>query len=308
MASFQPLTPMTTLNRVFIFLGTSTGSFAATTNFEGGSSAVAVGDFNGDGRQDLTVATIDNPFASTSVSIFLGTGTGSFNLRDPVFTGFPPIFGIKSLVVGDFNQDGRQDLAWTNQSTENVSIALGNGDGTFGAVTNFPAGDGPSSAAVGDFNGDGKQDLAVANVNSDNVSILLGDGMGSFGAATNFPAGDGPSSVATGDFNGDGKQDLAVANVNSDNVSILLGDGMGSFGAATNFPAGDGPSSVATGDFNGDGKQDLAVANVNSDNVSILLGDGMGSFGAATNFPAGRWLGPRSPQETSTGTEGRIWQ
>jgi hypothetical protein len=124
--------------------------------------------------------------------------------------------------VGDFNGDGKQDLAVANNDSDNMSILLGDGIGNFSAPTNFQVGDDPLSVAEGDFNGDGKQDLAVANQVSDNVSILLGNGDGTFSAPTNFSVGDAPYSVAVGDFNGDGKQDLAVANAFSDNVSILL--------------------------------------------------------------------------------------
>ena len=94
------------------------------------------------------------------------------------------------MAVGDFNGDGKQDLAVANPDSDNVSILLGNGAGSFSAATNFGVGTDPDSVAVGDFNGDGKQDLAVANSDSNNVSILLGDGAGSFSAATNFAAGD----------------------------------------------------------------------------------------------------------------------
>jgi FG-GAP-like repeat/FG-GAP repeat len=190
------------------------------------------------------------------------------------------------VAVGDFNGDGRQDLAVANQLSANVSILLGNGNGTFGGATNFGVGFTPFAVAVGDFNGDGRQDLAVANQGSATVSILLGNGDGTFDAAMNFGAGSAPSSVSVGDFNGDGRQDLAVANQGSANVSILLGNGNGTFGAATNFGVGFAPLSVAVGDFNGDGRQDLAVVNQGSATVSVLLGNGNGTFGAATNFAA----------------------
>ena len=94
-----------------------------------------------------------------------------------------------SVAVGDFNGDGKQDLAVANANSGNVSILLGDGAGNFSAATNFGAGLIPYSVAVGDFNGDGKQDLAVANYGSDNVSILLGDGAGNFSAPTNFAVG-----------------------------------------------------------------------------------------------------------------------
>jgi len=197
-----------------------------------------------------------------------------------------------SVAVGDFNADGRPDLAVANVSSHNVSILLGNVGGTFQAAVNYAAGSGPRSVAVGDFNADGRPDLAVANINSANVSILLGNANGTFQAAVNYAVGATPRSVAVGDFNADGRPDLAVANFNSDNVSILLGNAppnTGTFQAADNYAAGDGPFSVAVGDFNADGRRDLAVANFDSGNVSILRGTGPGrpSFGAATNFAVG---------------------
>ena len=199
--------------------------------------------------------------------------------------------GVRSVAVGDFNGDGKQDLATANSNLGNVSVLLGNGAGSFSAATNFAVGGtSPQSVAVGDFNGDGKEDLAVANQGSNNVSVVLGDGTGGFSAPANFGVGSNPISVAVGDFNGDGKQDLAVANqgVNqgTDTVSVLLGNGAGGFSAATNFAVGTFPFSVAVGDFNGDGNQDLAVSN-NASSVSVLLGDGAGGFSVATGFHVG---------------------
>src|SRR5215510_8638865 len=122
-----------------------------------------------------------------------------------------------SVAVGDFNGDGVQDLVVANSGdfdSGNISVLLGNGDGTFQAAVNFGAGNNPSSIAVGDFNGDGIQDLTVAHgfFGSNSVSVLLGNGDGTFQEAVNFGAGIFPVSVAVGDFNGDGRPDLAVAN------------------------------------------------------------------------------------------------
>jgi len=192
-----------------------------------------------------------------------------------------------SVAVGDFNNDGKLDLATANQTAPNVSLLLGNGAGGFGAATNFPAGNGPVSLAVGDFNTDGNLDLAVAKFAASNVSLLLGNGAGSFGAPINFTAGSSLSSVAAADFNGDGKLDLATANSGSNNASVLLGNGAGSFAAATNFAVGLRPVSVAVGDFNRDGKLDFVVLNQDSNSVSVLIGNGSGSFAAATNFAVG---------------------
>jgi len=202
----------------------------------------------------------------------------SFSVSN-VAAGTSPI----SVAVGDFNGDGKPDLAVASGFTNNVSILLGNGDGTFAAAVNYAVGSNSQSITVGDFNGDGKPDLAVTNFGTNNVSILLGNGDGTFAAAVNYAAGVAPYSVAVGDFNGDGKPDLVVANVGG-NVSVLLGNGDGTFAAAVSYAAGAVPVFVAVGDFNGDGKLDLVVANQNSNNVSILLGNGDGTFAAAVNY------------------------
>jgi hypothetical protein len=120
--------------------------------------------------------------------------------------------GASAIAVGDFNGDAIADLAVTIASSNNVSVLMGNGNGTFQAAANYSVGSGPYSVTTGDFNGDGKLDLAVANQTSNTVSVLLGNGNGSFQGAVNYGTGTGPSGVAIGDFNGDGRTDLVTAN------------------------------------------------------------------------------------------------
>src|SRR5260370_268992 len=125
----------------------------------------------------------------------------------------------------DFNGDGRLDLVVANFGSANVSVLLGNGDGTFQAASNFPAGSNPRSVAVGDFHGDGLPDLAVANYNG-GVRVLLGNGDGTFQTThVSYVAGSLPTSLAVADFNGDSWPDLAVANYGSNDISVLLNDG-----------------------------------------------------------------------------------
>ncbi len=195
--------------------------------------------------------------------------------------------GTHNLVVGDFNGDGKSDLATANTDGNNVSVLLGTGRGTFSKAVNYPVGSAPTSVAVGDFNGDGESDLAVATLDDNNVSVLLGSGKGTFAKAIGYSVGSFPSSVVGGDFNGDRKSDLVTANVRGNNVSVLLGAGKGTFAKAVNYSAGLSPCSMIVGDFNGDGKSDLATANRGSATVSVLMGSGKGTFAKPVNYSVG---------------------
>jgi hypothetical protein len=245
--------------------------------------SVATADFNGDGKLDLAVVSEN----SNIVSVLLGNGDGTFQLKADYSVGSRPVF----VAVGDFNGDGRLDLAVANSEGGDVSVLLGNGDGTFQTAVNYGTGDsaGPVSLAVGDFSGNGRLDLAVTNEGSGNLSVLLGNGDGTFGTGVHYSAGAAPSSVAVGDFNGDGKLDLAVTNESSGNLSVLLGNGDGTFQGPVNYSVGGGqfsdPVSVAVGDFRGNGLLDLAVAKETTfSGVSVLLGNGDGTFQPETNY------------------------
>lgn len=242
---------------------------------------VVTGDFNGDGKLDLAVA---NEIQG-SVSIFLGNGDGTFqtNVDYAVGSGGANPY---SIALGDFNEDGKLDLAVANYFSGTVSILLGNGDGTFQSHVDHTVGGLPQSIAVGDFNGDGKLDVAVANYGSSAVSVLLGNGDGTFKTHVDYPTGSTrPVSVAVGDFNGDGKLDLVTANctcgngplLSYDPVSIFLGKGDGTFQAHVDYAVSYNLLSVAAADFNGDGRLDLVVGDYNGE-VSTLLGNGDGTF------------------------------
>src|SRR5262249_41956217 len=204
-----------------------------------------------------------------------------------------------AIVTGDFNGDGKLDLAVTNADgsaagNDIVSILLGNGDGTFQAAVNYKVGLNPISIAVADLNLDNKQDIAVAFHGSvgtgqtGGVSLLLGNGDGTFQPAINLASNDYPQGIVAGGFNGDHQTDLAVSNfLNIDaSVNVFIGNGDGTLRSADQYVLTGDPASIAAGDFNGDGHQDLvttAETRSNSSdgldaNASVLLGNGNGSF------------------------------
>jgi hypothetical protein len=193
-------------------------SLASSTDYTTGITpySVAVGDFNGDGQPDLAVANSDVVGGNT-VSVLLGDGTGGFGAKTDYGTGAHP----NSVAVGDFNNDGAQDLAVANWDADSVSVLLGDDTGGFAAKTDYATGPYPVSVAVGDFNGDGTPDLVTAD-RVGGASMLLGDGSGGFAATRDFLMGDDPFAIAVGDFNRDGKPDLVTTNYGADTVSVVL--------------------------------------------------------------------------------------
>jgi hypothetical protein len=272
---------------VSINLGDGSGGFIYTpgTTVSPALISMAVGDFNNDGNQDLAI-TEAGEFGK--VSIRLGNGAGSFTSAPDIKMGDRGSM-IFSLAIGDFNNDGRQDLA-VSDYLWGIAILLGNGAGSFTSAPYVPLtialrGYPDPSIAIGDFNNDGNQDFAVAQQNSSTVSIRLGNGLGGFAAKPDVSVGSALS-VAIGDFNNDGKQDIATANGSQNTVSIRLGDGAGGFTLQPDINVYTFPSEVAIGDFNNDGNQDFATANATSATISVRLGNGLGGFSGPTELSA----------------------
>jgi len=198
------------------------------------------------------------------------------------------------VAVGDFNDDGKLDLAISNSGNNTASVFLGDGTGNFTLASSIVVGSQPSGVAIGDFNGDGKLDLAVANGGDNTVSIFLGDGTGNFTLVSTPAVGNTPNFIVVADLNHDGKLDLATTNWNDGTLSILLGDGTGHFTLAdspvTGSGPGSGPNPMAVGDFNHDGNLDFAVPNFWDHTVTILVGDGTGQFTQGESLHIGTYV------------------
>jgi Flp pilus assembly secretin CpaC len=307
-------------NAVFSGIPTST-TFPETTFSVGNNPvALAAGNFSGGTRPDLAVVNQND----NSISILLNQDNGSFtqpssspfvlakNETAPVAiaTG---IFG-NTVVNSSGVTVSPADLVIANSTSNNVTVLLGNGDGTFKEASGSPfaVGTNPSAVVVADFDGDGNSDFAVANKGDNTISVFKGDGKGGFTQFSTSPfalqntatvSEKAPVAMATANFRNAklttsnntnaAEADLAVVNESTNNVAILLGsvDNNGNlhFTEATNSPitVGQTPVAVAAGDLNTDGVADLAVVNQGDNTVSILLGSSNadGTFSAAAGSP-----------------------
>lgn len=180
--------------------------------------------------------------------------------------------------AGDYNGDGKADLAVCNSESNTISILIGNKTGTFNAKVDYGTGIMPWAVKAAHLNNDGKMDLAVVNHGASTVSVLTGKGDGTFNEKADFGTGHYPYGLAMGDFNADGNTDMAVTNYQSNTVSVLMGDGNAAFNTKVDYTTGINPVSIETGDYNGDNKPDLAVVNYGSNTVSVLTGKGDGTF------------------------------
>jgi hypothetical protein len=264
---------------ISVFPGNGDGTFGAPVQYDPVAQPIylmVAGDFNGDGLPDL-VFTCEADTSPSQVGVIFGAANGTLQSPASYPVGLTP--GPPVLV--DLNGDGVLDLvvAPSTGSSGNVSVLLGNGDGSFQAAVSLPAAAGAQSVAVGDFNGDGKPDLAVSIQSPTtflpNFLVFPGNGDGTFQApkATSvFGAGQ----VVPGDFNKDGKLDAVVAG------QVLLGNGDGTFRATTTFVS----AFAAGADLNGDGNLDMVGAG-SGGNVLVQLGNGDGTFQAAVKYPTG---------------------
>jgi uncharacterized repeat protein (TIGR01451 family) len=251
---------------------------------------VEIGDLDHDGVPDLVATN----FGDNSVSVKLGDGGATYHDAggSPIALSCSP----NAVNIGDLDGDGIPDLATGDicnypGGIDQITVLLGNGDGTFHAAP-FPPlklGAGvyaPCTIQLVDLNGDGRLDLVTADWQTSDVSVFLQNSSGPFGftqaPGSPFTPGTNPFEVTVGDFDGDGVIDLATANDGDNAVAVFHGNGDGTFAPTAGSPiaVSSHPEGVRAGDLDGDGKLDLAVANYGSSSVSVLLGNGDGTFHA----------------------------
>jgi hypothetical protein len=264
-----------------VLLGKGDGSFLMPRTFEPefGTLAGATGDFDGDRRLDLAVC------GYGGITVLLGDGKGGF---EKIITNrWQDLYGV---VVGDFNRDGKPDLA---AIVRNVALVFrGNGDGTFQeptivndvTTTTWTS----TTIASADVNRDSLLDLIIGTTTG--FCVFLGNGDGTF--SPGFETENGySSSLAIGDWNHDSILDVAVANQTLMSVDTFLGNGDGSFRNGGSLALGARPICMVTGDFNSDGRADLAVSVDYSGNnpygIYFLPGNGDGTFRLSQLWPAG---------------------
>jgi hypothetical protein len=267
---------------LLLYLGNGDGSFQAARPVPvtlGAGSYVSLGDFNNDGKLDVAVI-------GFGISILLGNGDGTFKASG--------IFGPGSLnadagpiAVADLNGDGNLDLVVAASNVDgtgpfntkgNVSVLLGNGNGTFKPNVDYTIGAAAASIAIGDLNGDGKPDLIVsdlatgATLTRGVVAVLLGYGDGTFQKAVRYQvASTGAAAVVVGDFNGDGNLDVVTSSPADQTITAMLGVGDGTLRTPITYAAGNSPYAMAAGDLNGDGMPDLVMVDDTANGVVTML-------------------------------------
>ncbi|OLY94280.1 hypothetical protein BUE76_22120 [Cnuella takakiae] len=253
------------------------------TYFSGatGLSTIIAGDFNGDPYQDLAVTSIFSNLNDNNVGVLLSNSDGTFRNAVLYHSGGNSV----SIAGGDFNEDGRMDLAVANAydfGDGNLGLMLGNGDGTFAPPMISNIGGLPKIIHTTDINKDGKLDLITATT-SQEILIMLGKGAGLF--ATPLPVISNPVipvPLIIQDLNNDANLDLVTMvfdpDIFSSRICVMLGKGDGTFKDQQVYTGVYNILSYTSGDFNRDGKIDLVVTSNGSDPSHILLGDGAGGF------------------------------
>lgn len=264
-----------------VLLGKGDGTFHTAQTFAtsgiSGSNALqslVVDNFDSDGFPDVVF-----PFvANRAIRILQNDRQGGFHPLNTYLTGRTPA----AVSAVDLNGDHHVDLVVADSRDDDVSVFLGNGDGTLQARVRYATGSHPQALVLADMNGDGKMDIVTANFGDGTVSVLLGNGDGTFQPRQDFAAGADLDAMTVADMDGDGTPDIVVGSGILNLIGILYGRGDGTFHTPVTHHAGVVLDALTVGDVNGDGHPDIIVA---GSAIGVLLNTGKGNF-----QPGGRYV------------------
>lgn len=280
------------------------GVFSVAPSYAVGAApeSIVAANFNsGDGFVDFATANR----SGNTITTWMNVGDGTFASSTTYTIGnFQGPSGLVASTIDEGNSD--IDLVATNQNGSDLSVLLGNGDGTFQdeivprpVIDDrlFPIGsiNSPEGLVTGLFDGDTFLDVVTANDRTSSVSVMTGNGDGTFNPANDtgqFPVGNNAGAITAGHLNGDLNLDVVTASFFGNQISVLLGDGLGGFGAPLNISVANRPRAVAIGDLDNDGFGDIITTNTNGNDISVFMSNGDGTFQAEQRIAVG--IGPYS--------------
>jgi hypothetical protein len=281
--------PTLTLSTV---INNGDGTFKPETLYqeisEGSPNDMIVVDVNNDGFNDILWLTkLDGSFPSDpdyfGLSVFMNNKDGTF--ADEVYY---QLNGsnqdTRHLISTDLDKDGFLDVVLSNKATNNVSVFINNGDGTFKSEQTYSVGISPDILQAFDLNNDGHDDVITLNtdasaVGDNNISVLINNGDGTFKQSVEYDVGSSPNILKAADLNNDGSTDLIIGNYNSFDISILMNKGDGTFKTQEKYQVGNAQRSIEIADCNKDGYEDLLVAVAgNSPEILVFINQKDGTF------------------------------
>lgn len=238
-----------------------------------GPIALAVGDINGDGKQDVVTA----DYGSNTISILIGDGQGHLTFIQAKVAGTHP----RGVALGDFNNDGKQDVVAANSGSNTISVWLNVGGGQMGPRTDVATPTEPRAVVVGLFNGDAALDVVSCNYLGGTISLFTNqnNGTGALNTPVNIPVGNKPTALATGLLDANGTTDVAVAC--SSRVVTRLSNGVGGFGGGISVVVPVNPLAITVANVTGGALQDIAVAGISAagaPNVAVIQDVSSASF------------------------------
>ncbi len=241
-------------------------------------------DFNDDGKTDLAVV---NEVAR-DFRVFLNNGLN----YDTMYALYPiPSGSLPSpSEAGDFNHDGKVDIAIGNAGNTVLSLFMATGNAGYQPGVSYTASTNVRGVAVADLDGDGNDDIITANRGGSSISLFRNNGDGTFAAAVNInTVGNGETGVMMADANNDGILDAFICCYQSNEMVLLLGDGNGSLVFSSRSSLNGPPWAVAVGDMNNDGNVDVAACLSSANKIGVIFGDGSGGLSAVSTYNSGQF-------------------